>query len=143
MKSYFIKYSMKIRDFIFSFLLSAFIFFKSENVLHRTFLNKQSHFELILSTIFAWKSIISLNFIMTTTFDSKCAQRRNNILSKNLSTIWHVLWCILLFRLKIHQNVRIFRFVQKYSSSINFNQFFARALNFQIFYQWRFLDQCV
>ncbi len=33
MKSYFIRYSMKIRNFIFSLLLSAFVSLKSENVL--------------------------------------------------------------------------------------------------------------
>jgi hypothetical protein len=33
MKSYFIKYFMNVRDFIFSFFLNTFIFLRSENVL--------------------------------------------------------------------------------------------------------------
>jgi hypothetical protein len=96
-------------------------FLKMKTFYNRTFLNEQSHFELISSTIFAWISMMSFSSMMTITFDSICAQRRNNILSKDFSTILHVLWCILCFRLTIHQNVQIFRFVQRYSSSINFN----------------------
>jgi hypothetical protein len=55
----------------------------------QTFWDEQSYFELILSAIFAWKSTMSLNSMMTMTFDSICAQRRNNILNKDLSTISH------------------------------------------------------
>ncbi len=121
MKSYFIKYSMNAQDFIFSLFLSAFVSVKVKTFCNQTFWDEQSHFELIFSAIFAWKSMMSLSSMMTTTFDLIYMQRRNNILNKNLSTISHVLWCILFFRLTIHQNVQIFRFVQKYSSSINLN----------------------
>ncbi len=96
------------------------LFWEVKTLCSQTFWDEQSHFELILSATFAWISMMNLSSMMTTTFDSICAQRRNSILSRDLSTISHALWCILLFRLATHQNVQIFRFVQKYSSSINF-----------------------
>jgi hypothetical protein len=133
----------KLETSFFHFFWVYLLLWKVKTLCNQTFWNEQSHFELILSAIFAWKSMMSLNSMMTTTFDSICVQRRDNILSKNLSTISHAFLCILLFRLTTHQNVQIFRFVQKYSSSINFNWFFARAFSFQVFYRWRFLDQCV
>jgi hypothetical protein len=58
---------------------------------NQTFWDEQSHFELILSTIFAWKSMINLNLMLMMTFDLICAQRRNNILNKDFSTISHTL----------------------------------------------------
>jgi hypothetical protein len=143
MKLYFIKYSMNARDFIFSFFWMHLFFWKVKTFCNQTFWDEKSHFELILSTIFAWKSMMSLNSKFATTFNSICAQRRDNIQNKNLLTIWHAFWCILFFWLTYHQNVQIFRSVQKYSLSINLNKFLARAFNSQDSYQWRFLDQCV
>jgi hypothetical protein len=114
-----IRWMLEISFFHF-FWMHLFLW-KVKTLCNQTLWDEQSHFELILSAIFAWKSMMSLSSMMTTTFDSVCAQRRNNILNKDLSTILHALWCILFFRSTIHQNVQIFRFVQKYSSSINFN----------------------
>jgi hypothetical protein len=114
-----IRWKLEISSFHF-FWMHLFLW-KVKTLYSQTFLNEQSHFELILSAISAWKSMMSLISMLTTTFDSICAQRRDNILNKDFSTISHALWCILLFRLAIHQNVQIFRFVQRYSSSINLN----------------------
>jgi hypothetical protein len=99
----------------------------------QTFWDKQSHFELILSAIFAWISMMNLNSKMTMTFDSICEQRRDNILNKDFSTISHVLWCILFFSLTIHQNVQIFRFVQKYFSSIKYQLISCSCIQFSSF----------
>jgi hypothetical protein len=105
----------------FSFFWVHLSLWEVKTLCNQTFWDEQFHFELILSTIFAWKSMMSFSSMLTTMFNSMCAQRRDNILSKDLSTISHVLWWILLFRLTTHQNVRIFRFIQRYSSSINLN----------------------
>jgi hypothetical protein len=86
----------------FHFCWVHLFFWKVKTFCNQTFWNEHSHFELILLAIFAWKSMMNLSSMITTTFDSICAQRRNNILNRNLSTISHVFWCILFFRLTIH-----------------------------------------
>jgi hypothetical protein len=54
------------------------------------------------------------------TFDSKCAQRRNNILNKNSSTILYIFWCILFFQLITHSKIRIL---------VLFKSFFRRLIS--------------
>jgi hypothetical protein len=114
-----IRWMLEISSF--HFFWTHLFLWEVKTLCNQTLWNELSHFELILSAIFAWKSMISLNSMMTSTFDSIYAQRRDNILNRNLSTISHTLWYISLFRSTIHQNVQGFRFVQKYSSSINLN----------------------
>jgi hypothetical protein len=114
-----IRWKLEISSFHF-FWMHLFLW-EVKTLCNQTFWDEQSHFELIFSAIFAWKSMMSLNLMLTTTFDLICAQQRDNILNKDLSTISHVLWCILFFQLTTFQNVQIFRFVERYSSSINFN----------------------
>jgi hypothetical protein len=55
MKSYFIKYSMNVRDFIFSFFLSVFISFKNENALQSNILKWAISFRINSFTNFCMK----------------------------------------------------------------------------------------
>jgi hypothetical protein len=74
----------------FHFFLMYLFLWKMKTLCNQTFWNEQSHFELILSTTFAWISMMNFNSELTTTFNSIYAQRRDSILSRNHSTISHV-----------------------------------------------------
>ncbi len=107
----------------FHFFWVHLFLWKVKTFCNQTLWNKQSHFELIFSAIFAWTLMMSFNSMLTTTFDSICTQRRDNILSRDLSTISHAFWCILFFRLTTHQTFRfflLFKNILRRSISINF-----------------------
>jgi hypothetical protein len=62
-----IRWMLEISFFYFFWV--HLLFLKVKTFCNWTLLNEQSHFELIFSTSFAWKSMMSLNSMMTTTFD--------------------------------------------------------------------------
>jgi hypothetical protein len=66
-----IRWKFEISSFYF-FWMHLF-FWKVKTFCNQTLWDEQSHFELILSTIFAWKSMMSLSSVLTTTFNSICA----------------------------------------------------------------------